>query len=139
MDRNETFTIQALYDAIRIINHSPLVYEVRNNNQVGLVRADGSVLAPTEFTRFGGTGNVRDNTRDVLVIEDVQNGQPGIVAVLDNRRVGIVNLITGQGIGTFEISNIHARVSQATDEIQYFVESGTDIAELERYLEHFFR
>ena len=77
MDPSGRILIEPQYDAIRIINHSPLLYEVGlgtgNNRLFGIVRADGTLLVEPLYERLGSLANGQREA--VLVIENVHNFQ----------------------------------------------------------------
>ncbi|MCL2355490.1 MAG: hypothetical protein FWC68_06535 [Oscillospiraceae bacterium] len=106
LDSNGDIKIHPLYSNVRIINHSPLLYEARDNNLYGILREDGSVLSNLIYSQIGGRGNPAQNRNPILIIPNVQQGADGIVAVRE-RNFGIINLTTGRELVNFEETNIN--------------------------------
>jgi len=123
MDSDGRILVNPEHDTIRIINHSPLLYEVGrgtgNNRRFGIIRPDGTVLVQAIYERLGSLQ--RGEREAVLVIENIQNFQHGIVALRD-RSYGIINLTTGREITPFDLIAIYARTTLATGEVRYYAE-----------------
>ena len=135
LDSEGKIKIEPEYDSIRVINYSPVLYEVKLNNKYGILKENGEILVKIEYDRLGCEGDASKNTKSVLVIPEIKNGQDGIVVSKD-KKYGIINTITGKEIAPCELDKIYSKISQATDETQYLIELQGNTAELSKYIEY---
>lgn len=136
IDKNGAVKIEPQYDSLRIINYLPMLYEVKANGKVGIIKEDGKILLDIQYDRLGCEGDVAKNTKSVLIIPDIQENENGIV-VSSNSKYGIINMSTGELIGECNLDKVYSKVSQITNEVEYFVEINDNIIELEKYISHY--
>lgn len=119
------------YDSIRIINNSPLLYEVKLNSVYGILNENGKNITKIEYDKIGfsSDSNMIDS---VLVIKEIENKQDGVV-VLKKDKYGIVNLSTGNMIVKCEVDKIYSKSSEL-GENKYYIELEDKEVELQEYI-----
>lgn len=121
------------YESIRIINYSPLLYEVKLNNKYGVLNETGKLIVNIEYDKLGFTEN-SNLTEPTLIVENLNNDQDGII-VCKEGKYGIVSLKTGQTIINCEVDKIYSKTS-SNGEKQYFIQLQNTEIELSRYIEY---
>lgn len=121
------------YESIRIINYSPLLYEVKLNNKYGVLNETGKLIVNIEYDKLGFTENSNLN-EPTLIVENLNNDQDGII-VCKEGKYGIVSLKTGQTIINCEVDKIYSKTS-SNGEKQYYIQLQNTEIDLDRYIEY---
>lgn len=124
--------VEIKYESIHIINHVPLLYEVKMNNKYGVLDETGKLLVKIEYDKIG-FNETSNSTEPALLIKNLDNKQNGIIVCMNNK-YGIVNLQTGQTILKCELDKIYARTSNSKEK-EYYVKIGDREVSLKEYLE----
>lgn len=121
------------YESIRIINYSPLLYEVKLNNKYGVLNETGKLIVNIEYDKLGFTENSNLN-EPTLIVENLNNDQDGII-VCKEGKYGIVSLKTGQTIINCEVDKIYSKTS-SNGKKQYYIQLQNTEIDLDRYIEY---
>lgn len=133
ISREGKVIIETKYENVRIINYSPLLYEVKINNKYGVLDETGKLIINIEYDKIG--FNEQSNlTEPVIIIKKLENNQNGIV-VCKNNKYGIINLETKRVIIECETSKIYAKPSNSKEK-EYYVQLEDTEIELNRYIEY---
>lgn len=125
--------IEFKYDSIRILNYSPLLYEVRENNKYGVLDEKGNMIINTEYDRLGYNSN--DEKGSVLIIENINNDREDGMVVYKQGKYGVVSIDTGEVILNCELEKIYIKTSE-DDETTYYVQINGYEYELEEYIKY---
>lgn len=120
------------YENVRIINYSPLLYEVKQNNKVGVLDEKGNLIIDTVFDKLGFYEN-SNLVESTLIIDNFSNNQDAMV-VCNGGKYGLVNLTTGQMILNCELEKIYSRTNDSGIKQHYVQLQNTEI-ELARYIQ----
>ena len=121
------------YESIRIINYSPLLYEVKLNNKFGVIDANGKLIINTVFDKIGFSEKT-SLTEPTLIIENVNENQDAIV-VVSAGKYGLADLATGQLITNCELEKIYSRKDESGKK-HYYVQLQNTEVDLARYIEY---
>lgn len=125
--------IEFKYDALRILNYSPLLYEVKQNNKYGVLDKDGNMIINSEYDKLGYNSNNENGS--VLIIENIKNKEDGMV-VCQNGKYGLVSIDTGSVIVKCELEKIYTKTLEDKEIINYYVQIQGYEYELEEYIEY---
>ena len=118
--------IDLRYQNIEIINYSPLLYKVKQNNKYGIINDKGNVIISVKYDEFG----IKNNTnRNDLIIKNINNGNDGIIAKKDGK-YGILDLKTGEEIIGFNMDKIY----YVQEENNYYVQAENKEYSLHDYM-----
>ena len=132
ISKNGNIIVELKYDAINIINYSPLLYQVKLNNKFGVINQNGQMIVNIEYDKIGfkTSSNIMESA---LIIENL-DGQEGIV-VCKSGKYGIVSLKTGKMIIDCNVDKIYSKSSSNREQTYYIELQNTEI-ELARYIEY---
>ena len=125
--------IEFEYDSIRILNYSPLLYEVRQNNKYGVLDEKGNVIINTEYDRLGYNSNNENGL--VLIIENINNSKEDGMVVCKDGKYGIINIDTGKVILDCELEKIYSKTLN-DDQVTYYVQIKGYEYQLEEYIKY---
>ena len=120
------------YENVRIINYSPLLYEVKLNNKVGVLDEKGNLIVNIAFDKLGFSEN-SNLTEPTLIINNLTNNQDAMVVYTEGK-YGLVSLTTGQMIVNCELEKIYSRTDNSGLKKYYVQLQNTEI-ELARYIQ----
>lgn len=121
------------YDGIRVINYSPLLYEVKLNNKYGVLDETGKLIVNIEYDKLGFDENSNLSER-TLIIKNLNSNQNGIV-VCKTAKYGIVNLTTGQMVINCDVDKIYSKTN-SSGEKQYYIQLQNTEIDLSKYIEY---
>lgn len=121
------------YDGIRVINYSPLLYEVKLNSKYGVLDETGKLIVNIEYDKLGfdEKSNLSERT---LIIKNLNSNQNGIV-VCKTAKYGIVNLTTGQMVINCDVDKIYSKTNSSGEE-QYYIQLQNTEIDLSKYIEY---
>lgn len=121
------------YENIRIINYSPLLYEVKLNNKYGLLDKTGKLVVNIAYDKLG-FSETTNSAEATLIVENLSSNEDAIV-VCNAGKYGLVSLTTGKVILNCDLEKIYSR----TDDLgkkQYYVQIQNTEVSLARYIEY---
>ena len=123
--------VELIYDGIEIINYSPLLYKVKNNNQYGVIDKNGKQIVNIDYKDIG-IKNQTDGGK-IIIIEDAVDDEDVIVVSKDGK-YGLVDLKTQREIVDCVIDNIY--YTKEDDNKQYYVQINNQEAKLDEYINY---
>lgn len=120
------------YESIRIINYSPILYEIKLNSKIGVVNEKGEIVANIEYDSIG-VSDISQGNGSKFIIENLDN-QNGLIVCKDSK-YGIVNIETGQMIINCDVEKIYCK-NENSEEKKYYVQVQNTEIELNQYIEY---
>lgn len=133
ISNNGNIITELKYEKIRILNYSPLLYEVKLNNKLGVLDETGKIVVNIEYDKLGFSES-STVTEPTLIIKKLTNNQDAMV-VCSGGKYGLVNLATGKMIVNCELQKIYSRTNDSGEKQYYIQLQNTEIT-LARYIEY---
>lgn len=124
--------IDFLYDNIKIINYSPLLYEVEMNKKYGIIDEEGNIVVNYEYDLIGYPGDIINNIEKLLII-NTENDEK-LIIVQKEKKYGLINLNSKKIVLDFIADKIYSENISENEEIQFKIEIDKMVYDLEEYL-----
>lgn len=121
------------YDSIRIIQYSPLLYEVKQNNKFGILDETGNIIINIEYDSLGFSSSNEKSL--LLIIENIDSDKKTGIIVGKNGKYGIANIKTGELILKCELEKIYSKNSE-NDKTTYYVQIQSKEYTLDDYIKY---
>lgn len=131
------------YDGMEVLNYENMLYKVKNNENYGIMKANGTMLTEIVYEEIGYQANAADKILYTLIIPEVDGKSGPIIVVKQNGYYGLVTLETGEIFlpcdhveklySTSELGEIYYKIEaekQTMDLLEYLRLRGTEIVEL---------
>lgn len=124
--------VELKYEDIKVINYSPLLYQVKLNNKFGILNKSGQTIVNAEYDKIGFTSS-SNTIESTLIIKDI-NDQDGIV-VCKNGKYGLISLSTGRAIFDCNVDKIYSKTDNNGKKSYYIELQNTEI-DLATYIDY---
>lgn len=84
------------YDGLEPLNYENMLYKVKNNNQYGIMKSDGTMLAQIIYDEIGYQAEPQSNILYTLIIPELENETEKTIVVKQNEKYGLIYLETGE-------------------------------------------
>lgn len=122
------------YDGLEPLNYENMLYKVKNNNQYGIMKSDGTMLAQIIYDEIGYQAEPQSNILYTLIIPELENETEKTIVVKQNEKYGLIYLETGE---TFLPCDHLDKLYSVNElgEVEYKVEVQEQTLDLLQYLE----
>lgn len=129
----EQLIIGLKYEEIKVINNSPLCYEVKAGENHAIVNGRGKVITNKLYNSIGYISN---NTLEesVIVIKNLGKDKTNALVVCKDGKYGLLSLDDGTSIGDCVLDKIYSKTENG--EKVYYIKLKEQEILLDKYLEH---
>ncbi len=122
------------YDGLEPLNYENMLYKVKNNNQYGIMKSDGTMLAQIIYDEIGYQAEPQSNILYTLIIPELENETEKTIVVKQNEKYGLIYLETGETLLPCDHLDKLYSVNEL-GEVEYKVEVQEQTLDLLQYLE----
>lgn len=109
--------IDFLYDNIKIINYSPLLYQVEMNGKYGIIDEKGNIIINYEYDLIGYPGDPLNNTEAISIIDTKKDEK--LIIVQKNKKYGLINIDTKVLVLDFIADKIYEDSTSKENQIKF--------------------
>lgn len=122
------------YDGLEPLNYENMLYKVKNNNQYGIMKSNGTMLTQIIYDEIGYPAENQNNILYTLIIPELENETEKTIVVKQNEKYGLIYLETGE---TFLPCDHLDKLYSINElgEVKYKVEVQEQTLDLLQYLE----
>lgn len=122
------------YDGLEPLNYENMLYKVKNNNQYGIMKSDGTMLTQIIYDEIGYPAEPQSNILYTLIIPELENETEKTIVVKQNEKYGLIYLETGETLLPCDHLDKLYSVNEL-GEVEYKVEVQEQTLDLLQYLE----
>lgn len=120
------------YEEVKVINNSPLCYEVKRGGKSAVINEDGKVIINDTFDSIG--CDFKSSTQEsTLVIKGFGKEKLNLLVVCKQGKYGLVNLSNGETVINCSVDKIYAK--NENGEKKYYIELQEKEFTLDAYIE----
>jgi len=133
IDETGDIKINLFYDEITIMNYSPLLYKVKNNDKFGILNADGQIIANVQYEAIG-CEVVDDNNgeKSAIIIPNINEETNISIVVKEASGYGLINAENGEMIIDSNLKKIYSTMKNG--QIVYEAIYGEQKVDLKQYV-----
>lgn len=120
------------YEEVKVINNSPLCYEVKRGGKSAVINKDGKVIINDTFDSIG-CDFESPTEESTLVIKGFGKEKLNLLVVCKQGKYGLVNLGNGETVISCSVDKIYSR--NENNEKKYYVQVEEKEITLEQYIE----
>ncbi len=129
---NQRPIIDLNYEEIKILNNTPVFYQVKLAGKYGVINGQGKAIINNDFDSMGYTS--RSTTEiSTLVIKEYGNNKENLLVVCKNGKYGLVSLDDGRTVIECSLDKIYAK--NEGGQKNYYIELQQQEVSLDRYIE----
>ena len=122
------------YDGLEPLNYENMLYKVKNNNQYGIMKSNGTMLTQIIYDEIGYPAENQNNILYTLIIPELENETEKTIVVKQNEKYGLIYLETGETLLPCDHLDKLYSVNEL-GEVEYKVEVQEQTLDLLQYLE----
>ena len=134
LKQNGERKIDLVFDEIKILSYSPLLYSVKINNKFGILNKDGELIANTEYDKIGYDADNSKNIEETVIIPSLINEIKETVVVGKEQKYGLLDIEGRKLILDCTFDGIYKIKTQDTE--KYVVKTNNQEYSLLDYLEY---
>lgn len=94
IDKNGQTKVRLIYDDLKVLNYSPLLYIAKKDNKYGILDEEGDIIADTVYDKIGYDPNKQLNIENTIVIPELVDGIGKVAVVSIDKKYGLVEIDT---------------------------------------------
>lgn len=130
---NQKPIIDLNYEEIKVINNSPIFYQVKLAGKYGIIDENGKVIINNEYDSIGYISQ-STTEQSVLVIKEFGKDKDNMLVVCKGGKYGLVSLSNGNAIGDCVLDKIYAKTENG--EKKYYIQLQGKEFSMEAYIEN---
>lgn len=120
------------YEEVKVINNSPLFYQVKLAGRYGIIDGKGKPIINNDYDSMG--YNSQSNIeQSVLVIEGFGKNKQNLLVVSKQGKYGLVNLDDGKAVGDCILDKVYAK--NENGQTRYYIQLQEKEFTLDEYIE----
>ena len=84
--------VKLIYDDIKILSYSPLLYVVKKDNKFGIINEEGDIIADTTYDKIGYDANKQLNIENTIIIPEIVEGVGKTIVVSIDKKYGLIDI-----------------------------------------------
>lgn len=120
------------YEEIKVINYSPLFYQVKLAGKYGVIDGEGKFILNNDYDSMGYKAQ-KNMEQSVLVIEEFGKDKQNLLIVCKQGKYGLVDLKTGKPVGDCILEKVYSK--NESGETKYYIQLQEKEFELNAYIE----
>lgn len=132
LNTNGDLKARIIYDDIKVLSYSPLLYIVKRDNKFGILNKEGAIVVNTLYDTIGYTERNRTGAEDTVIIPQLVDGIGKTVVVSINNKYGLIEIDSKNVVIECTSDGIYGLKNAET--INYYIKIGENEYNLIDYI-----
>lgn len=132
-ETNQKPIINLNYEEVRVINNSPLCYQVKLAGRYGVINEDGKPIINNSYDSMG-YNSTNTTEESVLAIKDIGKDKINALVVCKDGKYGLMSLDDGSTIADCILDKVYAK--NENGEKKYYIQLKEQEVSLDKYIEY---
>lgn len=131
---NGEIKVKLVYDDLKIISYSPVLYQIKKDGKIGLLNEEGLPIANTEYDKIGYDENKQQGILYTLIVPSMDETIGDTVVVAKQQKYGLINITNGKIVLECNVEGIYQLKEK--ENLRYVVKISGQTYNLTDYLKY---